>query len=769
MSNLMDFLSGLMAASSAGKMPSTKQANAMADWLLNSPLIQLESGAGGKLSAQGTDIVRDLRALVQAYQAAAAEKNGDDTLQDALFELSQSQTQADAGGAKDEAKDFAGAVRLMFSTALSHFAQGDEWASLARLTVADVAEVIEGQAGAAKEHLRGTEQDVQDGTRDAMGRSVGEKPTAGDGARAKFEKRMEAVKNVGGQAIGARQDIKDESRRVADNASQRFDDAAYNIAERAQNDPEYRRAVDTCFSLYHKYMERALDRAKGVEEGGVQDFERQMADIMQDPRVAVAMGKLRVLVERFAGGKSLDNLLAAAGACATDIREDGDVRAWFDEAEVFVRRSIDEPGFLRSEERTKLRENLQERWRELKSSDTDAGRKWAADLQVLEKECEVFSDAVARDGSLQRLKDAHLALGKHIASEMSLTGKVGSMMGDMTEVVLPRLFSMLKEIPLPRTEFIDDGTEVVLENMTFESLNLLPGHVTITNTTSVNIDAPSVGQTQRNVSTRTRIQFTGVQMQLKQVSFFFHDKSLPAVKTVTGLMDVTIPEKGVNMDLTLVLLPTATGTEERRKRHAFHRVEDVKVHLDGVKIGIKESNHQVLLSMLKPVMRARLTKVLSETLEQYTRITMEALDGMAYDVHTRAQVFADAGAPMVPAYISGLFSFFGRPTEGKSALADVTTTNVGVVKELEGKNKAFAIGAGPQLVSGEKHGPVATSSRAAMTATDAKNKAALAAPAPQIEGFAEALARKRDAEQAVSNWRSSAYDLPVYAQLNMKV
>ena len=53
---------------------------------------------------------------------------------------------------------------------------------------------------------------------------------------------------------------------------------------------------------------------------------------------------------------------------------------------------------------------------------------------------------------------------------------------------------------------------------------------------------------------------------------------------------------------------------------------------------------QVLLSMLKPVMRARLTKVLSETLEQYTRITMEALDGMAYDVHTRAQVFADAGA-----------------------------------------------------------------------------------------------------------------------------
>ena len=76
MSGLLDFISGFVAASSAGKMPSTKQSNALADWLLHSPLIQVEqsaAGSGGKLSEHGEAIARDLREIVQAYQAAANE------------------------------------------------------------------------------------------------------------------------------------------------------------------------------------------------------------------------------------------------------------------------------------------------------------------------------------------------------------------------------------------------------------------------------------------------------------------------------------------------------------------------------------------------------------------------------------------------------------------------------------------------------------------------------------------------------------------------
>ena len=158
-SSLMDFFSGLTAATSAGKYPSTKQANAMADWLLKSPLLQLEqaaAGTGGKLSENGQVVLQDLREIVSAYQAAAMSKNGDDVLQDALYALNEASVNADAtkGEAAKDAGDVVGAVKLLFDVLLGRVAKGDELASMARLTVADVAEVIEAQAGAAKENLR---------------------------------------------------------------------------------------------------------------------------------------------------------------------------------------------------------------------------------------------------------------------------------------------------------------------------------------------------------------------------------------------------------------------------------------------------------------------------------------------------------------------------------------------------------------------------------------------------------------------------------------
>lgn len=778
MSSLIDYITGLAAATTAGKMPSTKQANAMADWLLKSPLVQVEqsaAGAGGKLSSHGEVIARDFRELVEAYQAAAAEKNGDDILQDALYELSSARTAArdgDQSEAVQDANDFAGAAKLILEAAFGHITQSGELASFARLTAADVAEAVEIQAGTAKEKLRQTEDEVQDGKRDALGRSV--TTSENDDTRQRFEKHMETVKNVGGQTIGTGQDIQGHSQRVRDNAVDRLDDASYRIAERAQNDPEYRRAVDTLFAIYHKYLDRSIDRAQEVQSGGQNaNIERQIADLIQDPtgRVPVALEKLRTLVERFAGGKSLNDLFQAAAACAADIREDRDVRQWFDENEKFVRRSMDDPGYLRSEERAQRREQLRRRWEELKHQDTDVGRRWAADVQRLQRECEVFEDAVKRDGSLQRLKNAHVALSKHILNAAPtagkfVTGQASWIWDDLAGVLLPRVFAMLKEIPLPRTEYVDSDVEFVLENLNLESLQLLPGHVKLSHTTDMDIDAPSSGEARRDVSTHTRIQFSGVQLKLRQVSFYYHDKTMTLAKTVTGLLDVFIPSKGVDIDVTLGLLPTESGAKERRKRQGFHHIDSVNVSLDNVEVAIRESNHQVLLSVFKPVFRARLVAALRESIEQYTRLAIEALDGIAWDVHVRARTFADAGVPLGPSYVSGLVSELGHMAQQSSVFADVSTTNVGVVKDVAGSDKAFAVGAGPQLISGDKHGPVATGVGTGQPGTHGKSDKPVAQKVmgegvpPDVETFTASVARKREAEKKSTGWRTAAYDLP---------
>jgi len=332
-----------------------------------------------------------------------------------------------------------------------------------------------------------------------------------------------------------------------------------------------------------------------------------------------------MLVERFAGDKSLQNLFSAAAACGADVREDQEVRRAVDDYEGFIRKSMDEPGYIESDEYRQRRQQLRQQLERLQSRDTDAGRKWNQDVARLQQEARLFSEAVEKDGSIQRLKNAHLKLAKHLASAVPTAGKftmgqASWVMSDLSDVVLPRVFSMMKEIPLPRcvvtirvrdlrliilflyrTEYVDDETEFVLENLNLESLQLLPGRVKITNQTSLDIDAPgpAAGESTKNMANKTRIQFTGIALKLKQLSFYYKDKnsSMPP-GAVTGLLDVTIPQKGVDVDVQVSMLPTGSGQKQRERRHAFHRVDNVSVSLDDVSIALSKTNHPVCLSSL---------------------------------------------------------------------------------------------------------------------------------------------------------------------------
>ena len=234
--SIMDFVGGLTAATSTGKLPSTKQSNELANWLLKSPLFQLEAsaaGCGGKLSEHGTTILSDLREIVEAYQAAATEKNGDDIFQDAIFTLGRAgRQQYERQGentaqseAQSDAQDLVGAVRVAIEAFLGGVNWGGEAAHFARMTGADVAEAIEKTARDAKDNLREQDQGVSERDQDRDAMDVDNRD-----ARAKYEQNMDTVKNTGSQAIGAGQTVQGRASDVSDRAASRLDEASYRVS-----------------------------------------------------------------------------------------------------------------------------------------------------------------------------------------------------------------------------------------------------------------------------------------------------------------------------------------------------------------------------------------------------------------------------------------------------------------------------------------------------------------------------------------------------------
>lgn len=134
---------------------------------------------------------------------------------------------------KDEAADDINAIRESVRTLLqivwtSVSSEGaslfQDFASFARLSLADAAELVEDHAARAKDGLRDIEQGVQAGDRDALGRDKQRLEQEQD-VKVAFEHGMDTLKDTGVAAIGAGQTAMSKAEDVSDRTTSRVQDA----------------------------------------------------------------------------------------------------------------------------------------------------------------------------------------------------------------------------------------------------------------------------------------------------------------------------------------------------------------------------------------------------------------------------------------------------------------------------------------------------------------------------------------------------------------
>ncbi|EPQ52477.1 hypothetical protein GLOTRDRAFT_64155 [Gloeophyllum trabeum ATCC 11539] len=805
----MEKASSVIAAFDAGKMPSQKQISQFIDSVLKSGLVEVEPSEGsGELSKQGKVLAQDLRDVLEAYKKLGEDKNGDDQLQEAFWHLSEgdlSNTSINTGMDVDEdeasrdARAIRAAVRNFLSIAWTNLSSEgsnlfDDFASFARLTLADAAEAVEVAASKTKEGLRSLDEDIQEGERDNLGRKKrkieDEQP---QDPKAKFEKGMDTAKEYGSSAIGAGQEAKARAENVSKKTSDRLTNSYYQMVERAQKDPQYRESVTTVFDVCQKWLDKTLDTASDVNKDT--SLESFINDPTPEQHTIQSLRAMRTLAERLAGGKSLDDLFAHLRTCLVDIRQDEDLKKWFNDFLAHVRRSLDEPGYIHSDECSERYSELRQRWRDLMNADSEEGRKWKADVKKFNEEWTEFNKRIDRDQDVQRIRSAWSKFGSDLEDAMLEAGSTGLQLAagqatwfwqDVFNVYLPRVFAFVKDIPIPRTEYKDAETEFVLEDLDISSFSLLPGHVFIRNITDVDISAPQEADTKTAVGAFTHIHVQGMQLALREVSFYYHDKTASVGPgEFTGLMELTLPPQGIDIDLRVRMLPnTPAGLKEREKVGGFQKVESVDVKVtDGLAFDVKQSNHPILVTMFKPVMTSVVKNVLETTLREQIRGAIEQVDHMAWDIGNRAEVFQDTGLPRGASLIAGFWSELGKMARQPGGLTEGwKATGTGVVRRDPTAPKGaeapvFAMGAEPQILSGEKRGPKGTNSEPLKDRLDIDVDASMESAQEGLKGvaqkagegvkqgvqkvrsFKESVKQKVEEEKSRPGWQSPAFDV----------
>jgi hypothetical protein len=225
------------------------------------------------------------------------------------------------------------------------------------------------------------------------------------------------------------------------------------VITQAQENPEYKRSLNTIVGLVKKYARKAQEAAEET---------KAKSDITdEDEKVQQAGRDLKEFVEKISG-KSVDDVIAAAQKAGDHIRSNEKLSTYFEEIENFLERLLYQPGYVTSQRAYKRASALYNDGQSLIAENDQ----WKQDAAELQKQLEEVLNGIANDKTTLRLVHALEDLGSSLAS----TGQVGlgalkvegkGLYRDFVDVIVPRMISLVKEIPVPRVEYKSEGEPII--------------------------------------------------------------------------------------------------------------------------------------------------------------------------------------------------------------------------------------------------------------------------------------------------------------------
>ncbi len=126
-----------------------------------------------------------------------------------------------------------------------------------------------------------------------------------------------------------------------------------------------------------------------------------------------------------------------------------------------------------------------------------------------------------------------------------------------------------------------------------------------------------------------QVSISGVQMDLRDVSFHIKKKQGFPSLTDTGIADIFLGGTGLSFKMKM-------STAEKKDRQNFFKVDKVDVDVKNFNIKLKQSKHKLLFAIGKPMMLKVLRPALQKALEKVIKDKVHELDALAYKVKVEA-------------------------------------------------------------------------------------------------------------------------------------
>ncbi|KAH8123281.1 hypothetical protein LI328DRAFT_135434 [Trichoderma asperelloides] len=383
------------------------------------------------------------------------------------------------------------------------------------------------------------------------------------------------------------------------------------IVLECQQHPDYMQAVQTLLRLAEEYGRHGRNYGRGS------------ADSAKDvrTRLSTAEEDLRTLIERFANGTSTEDLWQSIRQIYKDADQDQELSDWFKRVDSYIRKCLLEQGYVLEDESTDEWNRLYDKGRYL------LREKYRSHTDRVIDEVRFIVDQFEQDPQNKAFGVAVQKLFKDLGNDES--GKPAfkpHLVKDLTEVIIPAIFENIAYVPIPRIEYSDPQVDAVIENLVLESDNFMPNVLEVASDNYFRWGRKKFANKHKN---SVDIKVTGIQMDLRDVSYYINRKrGFPSI-TDTGVLDLLLPGEGFSFRLKV-------STPEKKDAEHVFKVEKVDVNVQGLKLKVKKSNHKLLFSLFKPLALKAIRPGLQKAIEKAIKDQCNQADQFLYQVKQEA-------------------------------------------------------------------------------------------------------------------------------------
>ncbi|KAF1957894.1 hypothetical protein CC80DRAFT_546948 [Byssothecium circinans] len=385
-----------------------------------------------------------------------------------------------------------------------------------------------------------------------------------------------------------------------------------------QGHQDYQGAIETLIRLAEQYAGHGRELAaqgKGSVQGAHTDDALQLAE-----------ADLKTLLERFANSTSFDDLIDSINQIYKDADRDSDLKNWFKRLDAYIRKCLQQQGYIMEDESNYEWNRLYDDGRELLRG------RYRGHTDRIADEFKFLGQQFDSDPQNKAFGDSVTKLFNDLGhDENGKTVFKPHLVKDLTDVILPAVFENVRYVPIPRIEYSDPMVDAVIENLVIEGDNLAPNAIEFGSDNYWRWGRKHISNRNKN---KVMLSVSGVQMDIRDVSYYVKRKQgFPSV-TDKGVMDVFMGGSGFSFKVEM------ENADKDDKIHYF-KINKVTTDIQHLSIKLKKSNHKLLFSLFKPLLLKVMRPVIQRVLEKQIKDNVNQLDALFFDIKKEAEKAAE--------------------------------------------------------------------------------------------------------------------------------